>query len=139
MEKAVVLVVENEALIRISALHMVEDAGFVAVEARNADEAIKVLESRSDIRAVFTDIRMSGSLDGWKLARAIKGRWPPIHLILTSGLDIPSEDRLPTNGRFIRKPYTTEQVAATLHALFGQDPARGPIIRETSHKCGTTA
>ena len=85
MEKAVVLVVEDEALIRISAVHMVEDAGFASVEASNADEAIGILQSRDDIRAVFTDIRMPGSMDGWKLARAIRGRWPPIHLIWLRG------------------------------------------------------
>jgi CheY-like chemotaxis protein len=81
MEKAVVLVVDNEALIRISALHMIEDTGFAVVEARHADEAIWILQNRADIRAVFTDIRMPGSMDGWKLARAIRGRWPSIHLI----------------------------------------------------------
>ena len=74
MEKPVVLVVEDEALIRISALHIVEEAGFTALEACNADEAIKFLESRDDIRAVFTDIKMPGSMDGWKLAGAVRGR-----------------------------------------------------------------
>jgi CheY-like chemotaxis protein len=122
MDKAVVLVVEDQALIRMSAVQMVEDAGFKVVEACNADEAIEILESRSDIRAVFTDINMSGSMDGWKLAHAIRGRWPPIHLIVTSGLYVPEKGQLPVKGLFIRKPYSTEQVTTALRELFGHNP-----------------
>ena len=122
MSKAVVLVVEDEVLIRMSALLMVEDAGFAGVEARNADEAIDILESRGDIQAVFTDINMAGSMDGWKLAQAIHGRWAPIHLIVTSGLRMPDDGKLPENGRFICKPYTAEEITTTLHELFGASP-----------------
>ena len=123
MDKEVVLVVEDEALIRMSAVQMVEDAGFTVVDACNADEAIEILQTRSDIRAVFTDINMSGgSMDGWKLAHAIRGRWPPIHLIVTSGLYAPEKGQLPAKGLFIRKPYSAEQVTAALHELFGHNP-----------------
>jgi len=124
MDKSVVLVVEDEAIIRMSAVQMVEDAGFVVVEACNADEAIKILEGRPDIRAVFTDINMSGSMDGWKLAHAIRGRWPPIHLIVTSGMYIPKEGQLPVKGLFIRKPYSAEQVMAALRELSATIPTR---------------
>ena len=123
MNKAVVLVVEDEALIRMSAVQMVEDAGFTAVEACNADEAIELLESRADIRAVFTDINMAGgSMDGWKMAHAIRGRWPPIHLIVTSGLYTPEKGQLPARGLFIRKPYSAEQVTSALCKLFDHNP-----------------
>lgn len=125
MDKPVVLIVEGEALIRLSAVHMVEDAGYAAVDARNADEAIKILERRNDIQAVFSDIRMSGSMDGLKLAHAVRGRWPPIHVILTSGMNVPDGAKLPANGRFIRKPYSPEQIAAALKELFGADPGSG--------------
>lgn len=118
MKNVVVLIVEDEALIRMSAVHMVEDAGFVAIEAGNADEAITILESRSDITAVFTDINMPGSIDGLKLAHAIRGRWPPIHLVITSGLQSPFENEMPANGRFIQKPYAAEQLVAELTKLF---------------------
>jgi CheY-like chemotaxis protein len=121
-DKPVVLIVESEALIRMSAAHMVEDAGFCVVEAWNADGAIKLLESRDDIRAVFTGIKMSGSMDGLKLAHAIRGRWPPIHLLVTSGANAPKEEELPANSRFIRKPYGADQIAAALRGLFGLDP-----------------
>lgn len=114
------LIVEDEALIRINAHQMLEDAGYEVLESCDADEAIRILESRNDIRAVFTDITMPGSMDGWKLAHTIRGRWPPMHLLLTSGLKVPSGE-LPVNGRFIPKPYTAEEVNALLRELFSRD------------------
>ena len=138
MEKAVVLVVENEALIRISTLHMIEDAGFAVAEASNADEAIRIMQNRTDIHAVFTDIRMPGSVDGCKLARAIRGRWPPIHLILTSAV-VPDLSELPANGLFIQKPYTPKHVSAALYELFNNDPASGPIMQDSSRNCARVA
>src|SRR5579863_9901913 len=80
-KKPVVLIVEDEFLIRKDAADMVRDAGFDVVEAENADEAILILESRLDITVVFTDIQMPGSMDGLKLAAAIRGRWPPIKIV----------------------------------------------------------
>ena len=81
-----VLVVEDELFSRLHAVDLIERAGYAAVEAANADEAIAILEARKDIRIVFTDIDMPGSMDGLKLSHAIRKRWPPIELILTSGL-----------------------------------------------------
>jgi CheY-like chemotaxis protein len=125
MDKPIVLIVDGEALIRMSAVHMIEDAGFSAIEASNADDAVKMLEERRDIRAVFTDINMSGSMDGLKLAHAIRDRWPPLHLIVTSGLNM--QDKLPVKSRFLRKPYSAEQVTAALYDLFGYGPAPGSL------------
>ena len=71
-----VLVVEDEMVLRMKAIDIVEDAGFTAIEAVNADEAMTILESRSDISLLFTDIQMPGSLDGLKLAHAVHRRWP---------------------------------------------------------------
>src|SRR3954463_16560588 len=82
---AVVLVVEDEMLLRMRAVDMVEDAGFTSIEAVDADEAVAILESRSDIALVFTDIQMPGSMDGLKLAHVVHARWPPIRIILVSG------------------------------------------------------
>lgn len=78
MKKAIVLVVEDEALIRLDAVHMIEDAGYEVVEAANADEAIRILEQHREIHVVFTDVNMPGSMDGLKLAHAIRNRWPHI-------------------------------------------------------------
>jgi CheY-like chemotaxis protein len=115
--RAVVLVVEDETLLRLNATMLVEEAGFEAIEAANADEAIRILETREDIRIVFTDVRMPGSMDGLRLARAVRDRWPPIQLIVTSGHARPSAEELPAGGHFIPKPYERAQVARALHAL----------------------
>ena len=126
-EKTVILVVEDEAIIRMGAVQMLADAGFATVEASNADDAMSILEFRNDIRAVFTDINLPGTLDGMRLARMVRGRWPPIHLIVTSGLLSPNEKDLPPGGRCIRKPYDLAQVIATIRELLGQFPPSDPI------------
>jgi CheY-like chemotaxis protein len=82
--RQVVLIVEDEALVRMTAVDMIEEAGFEILEASNADEAILLLEARRDITVLFTDIEMPGSMDGLRLAQAVRGRWPPIKIIATS-------------------------------------------------------
>src|ERR1700735_5248147 len=84
-KRPVVLIVEDEFLLRMDAVDIIAAAGFEVVEAENADQAIEILEARRDITVVFTDIQMPGSMDGLKLARAVRGRWPPIKIIATSG------------------------------------------------------
>jgi two-component system, response regulator PdtaR len=116
-KRPVVLIVEDEFLIRMDAVDMVRAAGFDVVEAENADEAILILERRSDITVVFTDIQMPGSMDGVKLAAAIRGRWPPIKIVATSGLlNIGNED-LPSGSHFLPKPYSAAQIVGALREL----------------------
>jgi len=110
-----VLVVEDDFFSRLHAVDLVEDAGYIAVEASNADEAIQILEARKDIRIVFTDIDMPGSMDGLKLAHAIRKRWPPIELILTSGHIDVSDANIPERGRFFSKPYLDTEIISALH------------------------
>ena len=117
--RPVVLIVEDEFLLRMDAVDMIEAAGFEAVEAANADQAIEILEARSDITVIFTDIQMPGSMDGLKLAQAVRGRWPPIKIVATSGhLDVKEID-LPEGGRFLPKPYSPSQVMGVLRELTG--------------------
>jgi CheY-like chemotaxis protein len=116
-KRPVVLIVEDEFLLRMDAVDMIEAAGFEVVEAGNADEAIAILESRFDITVVFTDIQMPGSMDGLKLARAVRGRWPPIKIIATSGQVSVTESDLPEGGRFLSKPYGPNQIAGVLREL----------------------
>jgi CheY-like chemotaxis protein len=99
-----VLVVEDEMLLRMRAVDIVEDAGFMAVEANNADEALSILESRSDISLLFSDIQMPGSMDGLKLAHAVHDRWPSIKIILVSGQVTLSDTERPADSRFFGKP-----------------------------------
>ncbi len=114
-----VLVVEDEMILRMRAVDIVEDAGFCPVEAINADEAISILESRSDISLLFTDIQMPGSMDGLKLAHAVHDRWPSIKIILVSGHVQPSDAERPANSRFFGKPLGVEQMATELQAMVG--------------------
>ena len=112
--RQVVLVVEDEPLQRMMAVDLVEDAGFEALEVGGADEAVRILESRLDIRIVFTDIDMPGGVDGMKLAAMIRDRWPPIELIIISGKRRPRPEDLPARGVFFQKPYKKEEVAAAM-------------------------
>jgi len=102
----VVLIVEDEFLLRMDAVDMIAAAGFEVVEAGDADEAIDILESRRDITVVFTDIQMPGSMDGLKLARAVRGRWPPTKIVATSGLWMSGKRICPRAAGFCRSPTT---------------------------------
>jgi CheY-like chemotaxis protein len=117
--RPVVLVVEDEALLRWHAVAMIEDAGFDVIEAANAAEAIFVLEARTDIRVIFTDIQMPGSVDGLRLAHLVRNRWPPIKIIATSGQLRLRDYELPEGGRFLPKPYSVAEITGTLRELMG--------------------
>jgi len=123
LKEITILIVEDEAIIRMGTVHMLEDAGHRVVEAANADAAIEILEARKDIRVVLTDIKMPGALCGLRLAKVIRDRWPSIHLIVASGLSAPAERQIPKNGRFIRKPYTAQHILEALADLLGPNPA----------------
>jgi CheY-like chemotaxis protein len=120
--KPVILIVEDDALLRVDAVVMIEAEGFKTIEATNADDAITLLESHADIAVIFTDIQIPGSMDGLKLAAAVKERWPPIKIIATSGRARVGISDLPDGGRFIPKPYTGFQVSTVIREfLKGQD------------------
>jgi two-component sensor histidine kinase/CheY-like chemotaxis protein len=114
-----VLVVEDEMVLRMRAVDIVEDAGFTPVEAVNADEAIAILESRSDIDLLFTDIQIPGSMDGLKLAHAVHDRWPGIRIILVSGQVKPTDAERPVDSRFFGKPLGVGQMIEELQAMVG--------------------
>lgn len=116
-EPPVVLVVEDEPLLRMAAIDMVEEAGFIAVEAADALQAVAILESRRDIRIVFTDIDMPRGMDGMMLAACIRDRWPPIEIILTSGMSAPNETDMPARGVFFSKPYKDHEIVAAMRRM----------------------
>ena len=100
-------------------MNIVEDAGFVPIEAANADEAVAILEARSDIALLLTDIDMCGSMDGLTLAHAVRKRWPPIKIIVVSGHDRPLDYNLPAGSRFFAKPYHGDTMVSEIHSLIG--------------------
>ena len=114
-----VLVVEDEMVLRMRAVDIVEDAGFKAIEAVNADEALSILESRSDISLLFSDIQMPGTMDGLKLAHAVHDRWPSIKIILVSGQVRPLDEDKPPDSRFFGKPLEMTQMIAELKEMVG--------------------
>ena len=102
-----------------------EEAGFE--EEASADEAIAILERRLDITVVFTDIQMPGSMDGIKLAAAVRDRWPPIKIVATSGHVKLGAGALPQGGRFLPKPYSPAEITQILGEL---NAAEGPRCRQ---------
>lgn len=115
--KSAVLIVDDEPIIRMYATVLVEDAGYVAIEAATADEALAILSARDDIRVLFTDVEMPGSLNGLELVEVVRETWPPIELIVASGHVQVDPQRLPERARFFRKPYTESEVIKALKAL----------------------
>ena len=112
-----VLVVEDDEILRTCTANVVADAGFTPVEAANADEAFAILENRSVIALLFTDIQMPGSMDGLDLARTVHERWPAIKIILVSGRAELSERKRPVNSRFFQKPFAMKQMIEGLQEM----------------------
>jgi DNA-binding NtrC family response regulator len=98
---------------------------------------MQLMESRNDIRVVFTDIKMQGTLSGLKLAKAVFERWPPVHLVVASGLSGPFDTEFPGTARFLQKPYAPEEVLRTLDELLGPSPAPYRFARNVSQKRAT--
>ena len=114
---AIILVVEDDPIIRMGALDLIERAGFKALQASSADDAIRILEARDDIHLVFTDVEMPGTMDGIKLSHYIRDRWPPIKLIVASGRTIVEQSSLPEGARFFGKPYDDTDLVQSIIRL----------------------
>ncbi|MFC7399611.1 response regulator [Chelatococcus sp. GCM10030263] len=124
--KAVILVVEDSTIIRMGAVDLVLSAGYEALEARDAHEAIRILESRDDIDLVFTDVQMSGAMNGIKLSHYIRDRWPPVKLIVASGKAILEESSLPEGSHFFSKPYSDHAIADAMARMLSSDRCLPP-------------
>ena len=111
-----ILVVEDEPLILIAVADDLRDAGFSVLEAWNAAEAIRLLEANANVGVLFTDIDMPGSMDGVRLAAVVRERWPPVHIIVTSGKRIPEVEALPPGSAFIVKPYMPHAVVEAVRS-----------------------
>ena len=111
---ALVLVVDDECFVRMGAVQLVEQAGHQVIEAANADDAIRILESRTDVEIVLSDVKMPGSMDGLELIRVIRTRWPPIRLILTSGKALAAQSAMPLGSVFLSKPFAYQELAGAL-------------------------
>ncbi|WP_235695857.1 response regulator [Agrobacterium larrymoorei] len=119
MLQAIILVIEDEPIIRMTVAEDLLSEGFSVVEASNAHEALAILESGEKITAIFSDIDMPGTLNGLQLAWIVRERWPPVHLFLTSGHKRPRVDELPEQACFIPKPYLHKAVIGALRNTLG--------------------
>ncbi|ODT14502.1 MAG: two-component system response regulator [Kaistia sp. SCN 65-12] len=115
----VVLIVEDEGLVRMATSDDLIDAGFSVLEAADADEAIRLLETHPEITILLTDIDLPGSMDGIRLAHAVRERWPPVKLVLVSGHQSPAAGALPSESAFFAKPYDIAKISKALWQMSG--------------------
>lgn len=120
--RPVVLLVEDDSLLRLFASDLLEEEGFEVVETGSADEALAWLDVRDDVRAIVTDIHMPGSLNGLELAHLVHRRWPGILVLLVSGVARPSAAELPEGGRFLAKPYESTTILHHLREMVTSRP-----------------
>jgi two-component system, response regulator PdtaR len=115
-----ILVVEDETLIRLWVADLLAENGFSVLQAKDADAALRVLESRPDVKLLFTDVQMPGSINGIQLAREVHARWPHVLLVITSGRERPTRTEVPDDGHFVAKPYTGEELLRQVNDLLYQ-------------------
>ncbi len=116
----IVLLVEDEPLVRMCAADILEDESFDVIEAATAPAALSILEKRDDVTALFTDIDMPGGMNGLELASIVHARWPHIALVVTSGRYRVGADHLPGDGIFIGKPYAAAAPVRIIRELIRQ-------------------
>lgn len=115
--KIVVLVVEDEPLVRMAIVDHLEDEGFLVIEASNADEAVAILVTNLTVKIMFTDIDMPGGMDGLKLAAAVRDRWPPLKIVVTSGHRQVNVGDLPAAAQFFPKPYNPDAIVSIFREM----------------------
>jgi len=118
--KPVVLIAEDEPLLRLHAADLLEERGCEVVEAEDATAALRVMEDRPDVRLLFTDIQMPGRFDGMDLARQVHARWPHVLLVITSGRIRPRTSEIPDHGRFVAKPYGASELLSQIDDLMNK-------------------
>ena len=121
LQAPVVLLVEDEPLVREFEIDVLQDAGFRVLEARSADEAFDMLRGRPDVRIVFTDVDMPGSLNGFEFSRLVHQGWPEVAILVSSGKMAPEEGDLPDGAAFIAKPYRPDELVEQLHKLVREE------------------
>jgi CheY-like chemotaxis protein len=123
-QRPIVLVVEDEALIRMLATDILSEAGFDVLEAAHGKAALDVLESRPDVGMLFSDVDMP-LLDGFALARLVAVRWPHVPILITSGKTAPLCGDMPASARFLPKPYYPAILVREINDLLGNRQERG--------------
>jgi two-component system, response regulator PdtaR len=116
----VIVIADDEALVRAAAVDALEDEGFITFEAENAVAALDICKSRPEaVDVLFTDIRMPGPMDGLELAHRVRERWPRIIIIIASGNIFVGRDQLPEGARFLPKPYEIDRIVDIIRQMCG--------------------
>jgi CheY-like chemotaxis protein len=108
-DRPVILIAEDEVLVRMLIADVLQDAGYKVIEAADANEALRVLEARPDVHVVVTDVEMPPGPSGIELAAEVRERWPSVQVVVTSGRVFPTE--LLEGVVFMPKPWTAECLA----------------------------
>jgi CheY-like chemotaxis protein len=116
-DRPTILVAEDDVLLRLHAAGLLEENGYTVVEANSAEQALKVMETRKDVRMLFTDIQMPPGIDGLELARQVHGRWPKVLLVITSGQKQPTKAEIADDGQFISKPYDAQELLGKIDGV----------------------
>jgi CheY-like chemotaxis protein len=135
VEQPRAVVTDDDFLIRLDACAILERAGYCALPAASAEEALAVLERQSQqVQLLFTDVNMPGSgMDGFALARRVAESWSWIRIIVASGHASPADGDMPPHGRFINKPFSAELVENVLQELLPEEQLPKPL-KEKRHK-----
>ena len=118
----IILVVEDEVLLRMLAQDILVEAGYSVLDAANADEALTLLDARPDVRVLFTDVKMPGSLDGYALAHIVSKKRPEVSILITSGAHFPRQGDLPANALFVQKPYSPSVLLEAIEDCWTASP-----------------
>jgi CheY-like chemotaxis protein len=120
----IVLVAEDEELVRLYAADLLAEAGYKVIDVASADAALEAMAEQPDIRVLFTDIQMPGKLDGIQLAQRVHEQWPEVLLLITSGGRQPAKAEIADHGHFIAKPYLPTDVLNEIVAMDSEADAR---------------
>jgi CheY-like chemotaxis protein len=112
--------VDDEPIVLLCATEIIEEAGWVALEATNAAEALHMLAEHAQIDVLFTDINMPGEMDGLELAGCVHRSHPHVHLVVTSGKRHLGDWVLPDGGTFLPKPYDFDQLVGVIAGKLGR-------------------
>jgi len=131
LSPATILIVEHEALIRLELRVRLEELGYAVLEAVDADEAIHLLDTHREVAFLLTDKEMPGSMDGVRLAHHVRGRWPPVKIIVSSGSRDIQLSELPEGASLLPKPYSPDSLAGVLAAFAsgGRTPGTSSTAR----------
>ena len=122
VKQPVVLLVEDEPLVRLTQVDILKESEFWVVEAQDADEAFELLKSRPEIDAILTDVDMPGSMDGFEFARLVRQGWPEVAVLVISGKTAPGPGDLPPNATFLHKPIMPDDLVAALQDVMARRP-----------------